>query len=163
MRRADSISVKSRLRAAEQAGGELAIDVDEVAELLGMRVGHQRHRLLDDEQAEIGDVLTDRDGKGILVLCGFGEENRPQPAIVEERVVEPLFLPVPGVADRLQLGRRLKQQGCFQLAGVRRLRRYLAVGLCRVLHGRGVPVRMRSISSLLSMPYTSDPLRYDYS
>src|SRR5262249_16852274 len=43
---------------AAQAGGDLAVDVDERAELFRAGVGQQRKRLVHHEQAEIGDVLA---------------------------------------------------------------------------------------------------------
>ena len=44
--------------AAEQACGDLAVDVDQRAELLGPRIVHHRDGVVHHEQADIGDVLA---------------------------------------------------------------------------------------------------------
>jgi hypothetical protein len=44
-------------RAAEQSGGEFAVDADQGSKLFGAPVEGHRQRMIDDEDAEVRDVL----------------------------------------------------------------------------------------------------------
>ena len=82
---------RPRSRPAEQPGGKFAIDVDERAELLALRLGGERDRLVHHEQAEIGDVLADQRRQRMVGARHRGEEDRPELAVVEQRVTEVRF------------------------------------------------------------------------
>ena len=76
------------LGAAEQARRDLAIDADQRAEMLGLRIVHHRDGLVHHEQADVGDVLANGLRHRIVGVGHLGEEDRPELAVVEQRVVE---------------------------------------------------------------------------
>ena len=129
--------------AAHQAGGDLAVDVDERAKLLAPRLLLQGHRLVHHEQAEIGHVLAQRDRQRMLALGGGREEHGPQLAVIEQRLVEVGALGFPLVADRLQPRGGLQEETGFKLPRRCNLLRYRSVSARPVLHFPADPSRMR--------------------
>ena len=79
-----------------------------------LRLAHQRDRLVHHEHAEIGDVLADELGQRIVRARHRSQENRPELAIVQQRLVD-LIAVAPVVVHRLQPRRGLEQQVRFQL------------------------------------------------
>src|SRR5205085_10646956 len=136
--------------AAEEARGKLAIDIDQGYELLGPRLGSKRNCLVHDEQAEIGDVLPDQIGQWIFRPGHRCQEDRPELAIVQERLWQLAALLVPCVTHGLKSGGSLEQETCFELARTRYFFSHLAVSLGRVLHGLAIPLRTKSTSLYLS-------------
>src|SRR5262249_26019429 len=118
-------------------------------------------RLVDHEQSEIGDVLADLDRQRISRLRHRAHENRPELAIVSQSVVKLTGPALPRLLDGLQPRRRLQQQISLELPRICYFLGCRAVGLGRALHDLSAPARKRSISWLLSRPYTFRPLRYD--
>ena len=57
-----------------------------------------------------------------------GQENRPELAVVEQRLVEIGLVAVPGVVNGLQTRRRLQQQVGFQFARIGGLFRDVLIG-----------------------------------
>ena len=58
--------VRIRHAEAAQPGRDLAVDGDQDAEALRVRVGGQLEGVIEDEQAQIGDVLLDRRRQRVL-------------------------------------------------------------------------------------------------
>ena len=129
---------------AAQAGGNLAVDVDERIELCRFGAVEQLVGLAHHEDAEIGDVLPDGVGEG-AVVAGHGlNEDRPDLAILVERLFELVVMLGPGVADVLQAGGEAGKQVGFKVSGTRRLLRGPLI--CErplMLHLPATPLRIR--------------------
>ena len=67
-------------------------------------------RLLHHEHAEIGDVLTDFQWLRVVVGLDRAHEDRPQPAIEEQRAVHVLVGTSPVGLDIQKLSRSLQQR-----------------------------------------------------
>src|SRR6185437_3035903 len=87
--------------AAEQAGGQLAVDMNKRAESFWLRIGQNRQGLLEHEQADIGDVLADGRRQWVFLAGGRGYEDRPQLAVIMQGSAELGTPVVPAVADDL--------------------------------------------------------------
>src|SRR5262245_5167761 len=99
-----SAAIGAGSRAAEQAGGDLAIDVDERFDPLAVGFGGQLDRLVEYEQSEIADVLTGFGRKRIVGGRHRGKQYHPESAIVGQCVVISVaLLAVPFLDDGLQL------------------------------------------------------------
>src|SRR3954447_15387619 len=108
------------LSAAEQACGDLAIDIDQRAEALRLRVAHHSHGMVHDEQADIDEILPKLARHRMIDVGHIAHEHRPELAIVEQRIVELGFdtarnLAVPVFLHGLQTRGRLKQQRRLEL------------------------------------------------
>src|SRR5581483_2241946 len=90
--------------------------------------------LLQHENADIGDVLTDVQQVRILVGFGFGQEDRPQPAIEHQRVVQVAVRTLPVGLDLLQLPCRFEQRLCLYFPGRCRCLRGASIGLSGMRH-----------------------------
>ena len=85
-----------------QAGSDLAVDADQRRQLLGSGFGFERQRLLENGQAEVGDVLLDRLGQGGFLGGGGGGEDGPQAAVVGQRVPQVGACLRPAIHDGLE-------------------------------------------------------------
>lgn len=129
---------------ATQAGGNLAVDVDERVELGRFGASEQLVGLTHDENAEIGDVLADGVGEGTVVL-GYGlNEDRPNLAVLVERFFELVIVLRPGVADVLQAGGKAGKQVGLKISRTRRLLCGPLICECPLmLHAPAAPLRIR--------------------
>lgn len=118
---------------ATQAGGDRAIDADQAVELVRQRLSHDLERLAHDEDAEIGDVLADRLGEGIVLLGHRGEKHAPDLAVERQRTVEIGDLRVPVIPDPCELAGAAGEQVGFEFAGTRCFLRRLLVRQRRLL------------------------------
>src|SRR5262249_11851286 len=130
-------------------------------EMLTLRVLQRGHRLVHDEDAEVGDVLADRDRQRVVGAGDGAEEDGPELAVVAQRELELGALAVPSVVDGLQLRCSFQKKTRLELTRTCDLLRHRSVGLRRVLHCSEAPARRRSISLRPLKPYTCRPLRYD--
>ena len=85
-----------------QAGGEFAIDRNQRPKLFGFWVRQERYGLVHDKQAKIGDVLPDIVWQWVVVARRRRQENRPQLAIIKERVAQELLFAFPPVLNGLE-------------------------------------------------------------
>src|SRR5690242_11331600 len=76
--------------AAEEACRDLAVNLDQRQQVVRLRIDLRAHRLLADEDAEIGDVLPDRGVERIVFVGHCRQEQRPELAVVSERVLQRL-------------------------------------------------------------------------
>jgi len=78
-----------------QAGRDAAIDVDQGKEMIGLRPCHQREGFAHHEYLEVGDVLPHPKRQRIVAVDHRVDEYRPEPAVIDERLVEADWLFVP--------------------------------------------------------------------
>src|SRR6201995_605051 len=144
-----------------EAGGDVAVDVDQRLQLRGMRIHLHLDGLLQHEDADIGDVLTDFQRVRILVGFGFGQEDRPQPAIEHQRVVQVAVRALPVGLDLLQLPCRLEQRLRLYFPGRCRRLRGASIGLSGMRHSEhpDLTKRMRTLAEVPNL-CTWLPLKY---
>src|SRR5581483_4845856 len=148
---------------AAQARSDFAVDINERSELFWPRIGAGRDSLTQNENAEIGDILPYTRRQWMGWFGHRGQEDRPEFAVVKQRLMQIIFVAVPAVANRLQPRCRLQQQVGFQFAIAYRLLRYRAVSLCRVVvHIRKTSARNESTIWLPLTLCTARLLRFDY-
>ena len=66
------------LGVAAKPSGELAIDVDQAAQTLGLRIAHDVQCVIDDENADIGDVLANFGRQRVVVVRDGRQKDRPK-------------------------------------------------------------------------------------
>jgi len=88
---------------AAEAGGDCAIDPDEVCQMIGPRSGHQGEGFTHDEHTKIQDVLTNRDRELVIVAHDRVDKYYPETSVVEHRVRQAWSLVAPSILNRLQL------------------------------------------------------------
>jgi hypothetical protein len=88
---------------AAEAGGDGAIDPDEVYQMIWPRSGHQGECLAHDEQSNIQNILTDLDWEFVIVAHNHVDEYYPEPSVIEHRVRQALWFVAPRIVHRLQL------------------------------------------------------------
>lgn len=104
------------LRPSHQAGGNVLVDLDEEIELLHIRLEQDAHALVDDETAKTNHVLAQLWRQGAIFLCGGGQKDCPQLAIVGERLFNHADGRVPVLLECLELRGCLEQGAGFKLA-----------------------------------------------
>src|ERR1700730_18492629 len=129
-----AISVMIALRWAEkpsdlarQACGEVAVDVDQRFQLRRIRIELHVDGLFHHEHTDIGNVLTNLQRLRIVVGFHCAHEDRPQPAVEQQRVVHILVGTGPVGLNVLQLSCRF-QEG-LRLDFPRRCRRLRRAGV----------------------------------
>src|SRR3954471_4040906 len=136
--------------AAQQSRCDLSVDVNERAEAFRLRVARHCDRLVEYEQAEIGDILPYFDRQRTFLARHRSQKDRPELTVEQERVIELRLAMIPRLGDGLKLRRRLEQQVCLQLTRRRRLFCHVSVSLRGALHCQEAPVRRRSVCGIPS-------------
>ena len=90
--------------------------------------------MLHDEDAEIGDVLLDLVGKGIVVTHHGGREDAPELAVIGHRIAEFVTTRIKWLFHRLELLGGLDKQIGFVFTRVRDDPSRLTVRLRRIVH-----------------------------
>src|SRR5215467_10622580 len=90
--------------------------------------------MIDDENAQVGHILTDLYRKQTGSAGDVGQENRPEFAIVEERGVEEMPVALPVILDGLQSRGRTEQQIGLHLAWICNLPRDIFIRFCTNIH-----------------------------
>ncbi len=77
--------------------------------------------MVEDEEAQIGDVRADFLGQRAILGRHAPDEDRPELPVIGQRIVELMALLVPVVPDGLETGSRPQEDRGLKLPRIRRL------------------------------------------
>ena len=152
-----SCSCHRESTATRKTSRNVAVDGDKNSQLFRSGLSLDIDGALEDEDSEIGDIVLDRFGQGIIGLGGRSHQNGPELAVIDKGVIKLSALAWPLILDRLDAGRCFQEKMGLKLTRAAGSRRYLGcrcVRCCPLMHGSTILPRTQSNLWRLSEIYT---------
>ena len=130
-------------RRSVQTCRDLFIYVDESKQLLGGRIMLDLQGVLEYENAERGDIVSDLYGQGAVFFSHGAHENCPEAPVIMQDRIKCLSVVRPVVMYLLQLRGSLQKKRSFELPRSFGDLCSLGVGLMSLLHFPSIPSHTR--------------------